>query len=374
VNIGLDVAVAARPGGIAAYALALVAALGDVARQHRLVLWGGRGAAPALRAVAPANARVLESGLRGRYADVVGRLRWLNPLSIESLVGDVDVFHGLNYLVPAPRSRAPVVITIHDLSAFTHPEWHPRPRALAHRWVLRRTAVAAAHVITPTEAIRAEAIETLGLDPARVTAIPLGVSAMFRPRSAADVKPVLDRHGLTFQGYALYGAALEPRKNLPRVLDAVALLRRRRSDAPPLVVAGPAGWRNDAIRARLAEPGIRYVGYLDREELAALMAGSLMFLYASLYEGFGLPALEALASGAPVLASTDPALTEVVGDDAVRVDPGNVDAIASGMARLVDDRDLRNDLARRGPRRAQAFTWSRTAARTLALYEAVRAR
>ena len=373
-NIGLDVAVAARPGGIAAYALALVGALGDVAREHRLVLWCGRAAATAVRAVAPANACVVEAGVVGRYADLVGRLRSLNPLSVESLVGDVDVFHAVNYLVPAPRGRAPVVITIHDLSALIHPEWHPRPRTLAHRWALPATAAAAAHVITPTRAIRAEAIDALRLDPARVTAIPLGVSDRFRPRSAVELKPMLDRHGLTYQGYALYGAALEPRKNLPRVLDAVALLRRRRSDVPPLVVAGPAGWRNDAIHARLAGPGIRYVGYVAGDELAALMAGSLMFLYPSLYEGFGLPALEALASGAAVLASTDPALAEVVGDDALRIDARDVDAIAGGIARLLDDQPLRNDLARRGPLRAAVFTWSRTAARTLAVYEAVRAR
>jgi len=373
-NIGLDVAVAARPGGIAAYALALVAALGDVARAHRLSLWCGRAAASAVRAVAPANARVVEGGILGGYADLLGRLRSLNPLSIEQLTGDVDVFHGVNYLLPAPRCRAPVVITIHDLSALIHPEWHPRARVLAHRWSLRRTAAAAAHVITPTEVIRAEAIAALRLDPARVTAIPLGVSERFRPRSAAEVKPVLDRHGLAYQGYALYGAALEPRKNLPRVLDAIALLRRRRADVPPLVVAGPAGWRNEAIRAGLAGPGIRYVGYVGGDDLAALMAGSLMFLYPSLYEGFGLPALEALASGTPVLASTDPALAEVVGDDALRVEAGDAEAIAAGIARLLDDQRLRSDLARRGPLRAAAFTWSRTAARTLALYEAVRAR
>jgi alpha-1,3-rhamnosyl/mannosyltransferase len=373
-NIGLDVAVAARPGGIATYARALVAALGDVAPQHQLVLWGGGAAARAIRAVAPAHARILSSGVVDRYADVAGRLRWLNPLSIEQLVGPVDVFHGLNYLVPAPRSRAPIVITIHDLSALTHPEWHPRPRALAHRWALRRTAAAAAAVITPTEAIRAEAIDALGLGPARVTAIPLGVSGTFRPRAAGEVKPVLDRHQLAFRTYALYSAALEPRKNLARLLDAFALLRRRRADAPLLVIAGPAGWRNDAIRARLAEPGVRYIGYVEPQDLAALMAGSLMFLYPSLYEGFGLPALEALASGTPVVASTDPALAEVVGDDAVRVAATDVEAIASGIARLLDDRSLRDDLARRGPLRARAFTWARTAARTLALYEAVRAR
>ncbi len=326
---------AGKPGGIPAYAEQLAVALGRVAPASTLVLWcGSETSARAARRLAPPNARVVTPTRLVRYVAKWGQMGRLNPLTVESLVGPVEVFHGLNFFLPAQRGRVRLVATFHDLSALTHPEWHPWERVLTMRGALRRTASLVDHVITPTEAVRAEAMAVLGLSPEAVTAIPHGVSTAFRPRQAEELKPVLDRFGLRPGGYLCFTGAIEPRKNLGRLLDAIAAVGARRPDVPTLVLIGPPGWRNAEIRARLQSPRVRYLGYLAPTDMAVLVAGSLFFVYPSLYEGFGLPVLEALASGVPVLTSAGGALGEVAGDGAFLVDPVRTDAIAAAVAAL----------------------------------------
>ncbi len=369
-RVGLDLTVAGTRGGISTYALRLLDALGRVAPEHDLVLWcGSKASAAVVRPLAPSNARLVIPGPIVRGLGAWGRVGLMSPLALGDLVGSVGVFHALNYFPPARRGDAPLVITVHDLSALRHPEWHPPHRAVLHRLALRRVARSATHVITVTEAVRAEVIDRLGVPPARVTAVPHAAAKPFRLYDAAELQPALDRHRLRPQGYLCFVGALEPRKNLPRLLEAVSRLRARRPDTPPLVLAGPPGWRHAELRARLAGPGVRYLGYLPPAELAPLVAGSAAFVYPSLYEGFGLPVLEALACGAPVVTSAGGALAEVAGDSAVLVDPTDVEAIGAGIERVLDDGGLRADLARRGPERARRFSWERAARETLGVYE-----
>jgi alpha-1,3-rhamnosyl/mannosyltransferase len=283
----------------------------------------------------------------------------------------VDVFHGPNYFLPARHGTAALVVTVHDLSALRYPEWHPARRAFMHRVALRRTVQAVDHVITDTEAIRAEVIEHLGVPPERVTAIHLAVDPGFRSRPAPELKPSLDRWGLLPGDFLLFAGAIEPRKNLLRLFEAVSDLQHRRPELPPLILVGPPGWRNQEVHDRIAATGqrVRYLGYLPNEDVAVLMAGCAVFVMPSLYEGFGLPVLEALTCGVPVVTSPGGALEEVAGDAAIFVDPRDRDGIAAGIEAALDDTTLRESLVRKGLARAAQFSWERTARETLRVYE-----
>ena len=352
------------------YSRHLAEALSRSGRLETLVLWCGSAASAAIVSrEAPPGARIVVAGPVARLAGLWGRLGRWSPLSIERLVGPVDVFHSPNYFLPARRGHAARVVTIHDLSVLKHPEWHPPKRVLLHRLALMRTARSVDHVITPTEATRSEVIDGLRLPPSRVTAIHHGVTDAFRPRSDSELRPALARYGLTPGGYLAYVGALDPRKNLERLVTAVSLVARGRPKMPSLVVAGPLGWRSGAVRARLTTSRGIYLGFLPTPDVALLMAGALALVYPSLYEGFGLPVLEAMASGIPVITSGVGGLAEVTGDCAVIVDPENVESIAAGIMRTLDDAGLRRELGRRGIDRARAFSWSRAAAETLRVYE-----
>lgn len=368
-RIALDVTVAGRPGGIGVYARQLLVSLGAALADAQLVAWCGYpSSARAVAPAAPGNAVVVSGGIAGACAVLAGRFAPPGVFSVERLVGAVDVFHGLDYFLPARRGRAVRVISVHDLSALRHPEWHPRRRALAHRVGLARAARAAARVITPTDAVRAEVIDALRVPPERVAVVNYGISRAFRPRTAEEIAPALRRHGLEARGYVFSLGALEPRKNLVTLLDAMALLRARRTDVPPLVLAGPPGWRNADLRRRLEAEDVRHLGWVDDDAAAALLAGAAAFVYPSLYEGFGLPPVEALASGTPVIASTDPALAEVLGDSALLVDPRDPEALADAVARVLDDTTLTAALRASGLARAARFTWDRAAAETAKVY------
>jgi alpha-1,3-rhamnosyl/mannosyltransferase len=226
-------------------------------------------------------------------------------------------------------------------------------------------------VITDTEAVRAEVMSNLGVRPEGITAIHPAPSPGFRSQTPAELKPTLDRWELSPGEYLLFAGAIEPRKNLARLLEAFAALQRRRQDVPPLILVGPPGWRNQEIRDRIitAEPHVRYLGYLSQEDMAALMAGCAAFVMPSLYEGFGLPVLEAMASGVPVVTSRGGALEEVAEGAAILVDPQDTEEIAAGIERVLDDTVLRETLVQKGLARAAQFSWERTARETLRVYE-----
>ncbi len=371
-RIGLDASMLGKGGGVAAYAEGLLGALARDAGGHSLLLWcGRRPAAPAARRLALPGSAIVAPGPIGRLLDRLGRVAVGHPIPIEMLGGAVDVFHGLNYFLPAQRGRAALVVTVHDLSALRHPEWHPASRSLMHQAALRRTIRRADHVITDSEAIRAEMLAEFGTAPDRVTAVHPAASPSFRPRSPAELQPIRDRWGLAPGGYLLFAGAIEPRKNIGRLIDAVTALRGRRRDLPPLILVGPRGWRNREIRAGIAAagPGARYLGHVPGEDLAGLMAGCSAFVFPSLYEGFGLPVLEAMACGVPVVTSRGGAVEEAAGDAAILVDPLDTEAIATGIERVLDDAMLRETLIRKGLARAAQFSWDRTARETLRAYE-----
>ncbi|MFP4129335.1 MAG: glycosyltransferase family 4 protein [Halorhodospira sp.] len=295
----------------------------------------------------------------GRYA-----LRWLAP----------TVYHEPTYL--PVRYPGPTVVTIHDLSHWHYPAYHPASRVIALNRGLPKAVERAAAVITVSEYVADEVRRSFDVAPERVHTVYNGVSPVFRPRAASATRPTLAAYGLEPGGYILSVATLEPRKNLQRLMAAYEALPAAIQDRYPLVLTGAAGWRNGGIHERLrrllARRRARQLGYVPDADLPMLYAGAAAFAYPALYEGFGLPPLEAMASGIPTLTANTSALPEVVGEAAVTVDPHDTAAISQGLQRLIEDGALRQRLRRAGPQRAAGFSWRRAAAQTVDIYERVR--
>ncbi len=280
------------------------------------------------------------------------------------------LYHEPNFLAFA--FDGPTVTTVHDLSWLRYPQTHPaeRVRAMMKRFPV--SLARSAHVITDAESVRCELIETFDVPPARITAVPLAARAVFRPLQAAACEPMLRAQGLNWRGYLLCVGTLEPRKNLELALRAYAALSAGLQQRFPLVIVGMKGWltsRLDALIAPLAADGrVRPVGYVDDETLAVLYASARMLIYPSIYEGFGLPPLEAMAAGTPVIASNVSSLPEVVGEAGLQVDSQDIDALREAILGLAEDDALWQRLREAGLARAAQFSWDRCARETLAVY------
>lgn len=280
---------------------------------------------------------------------------------------DVDVFHGPVNTVPMGIG-VPAVVTVHDLAFLRFPE---QVTARRYRYLKRMIGSSVRRsrlVLTPSEATRADVIERYGVAPERVVVTPLGVDTRYQASTSTDVREQL---GLR-RPFVLYVGTIEPRKNLPRLIDASNHVQDEFEH--DLVLAGPDGWLMDDVEQAIAgyrfAERLRRIGFVDDDVLAGLYREADVVAIPSLYEGFGLPVLEALSVGAVVLTSSVSSLPEVAGDAAELVDPRSIDAIADGLRRLLWDETRRSELRVLGPRRAAEFTWDRTAHLTLAAYEA----
>ena len=283
----------------------------------------------------------------------------------------VDLLH-VQFTAP-PFAPCPVVATVHDL-AFEHiPETFNRRSWMQLRLTVRRTARRAAHIITPSEYVRRDVMETYGVPAERITVTPEAAAPHFRPAAPEEVERVRAAYGIEGD-YVLAVGSIQPRKNLVRLLRAYGDLRRRRrrDKLPRLVIVGKRAWLYGETLRAVESEGLRehtiFTGYVSETDLPALYTGALLFVYPSFFEGFGLPPLEAMACGAPVVTGDRTSLPEVVGDAALTVDPFDADAIGRAVERLIDDDVLRATLRERGLRRAQHFTWRRTATLTLEAY------
>ncbi|HEU5152025.1 MAG TPA: glycosyltransferase family 1 protein [Iamia sp.] len=279
---------------------------------------------------------------------------------VERATGPVDLVHAT--AVAVPGTRAPLVVTVHDLAFLVAPE-----QATKHglRFFRRGTELARRHarlVLVPSEATAAEC-RAAGFDPGRIRVVPWGVDAALA--GAADVERARAAHRLD-RPYVLFVGTVEPRKNLPRLVRALARLDR---DDVELVLVGAEGWNEDLGALLAALPGrARSLGFVDPADLGPLYAGAAVVAYPSLREGFGLPPLEAMAQGATVVTSRGTATEEVVGDAAVLVDPTSVEDIAAGLDRALSDPAGAADRGARARARAALYTWDRTADLTLSAY------
>ena len=267
-----------------------------------------------------------------------------------------------------PLAIAHQVCTIHDLIPIERPEWFNPRFAQWYEWLLPRLARRVQHIIAISEYTKQRVIERLRVPASKITVIPNGVDQRFSPRPQVEIDEM--RRALDLSApYLLCVGSLEPRKNLPRLLDAWRKIQASTDRDVELVVAGALG--NSRVFGGVAleapPPRTRCIGYVADEHLPALYSGAIALVYPSLYEGFGLPPLEAMACGTPVVTSCTTSLPEVVADPTVLVDPEDVESIADGMLKILSSPDLRETLRRTGIERARGFSWEHSAARTLSV-------
>jgi glycosyltransferase involved in cell wall biosynthesis len=342
--------------------VAALARRDDVTVHAYALTWRGRDA---LAASVPAGIRTTTRPIPARVVHECWERGLARPRA-EDWTGPVDVVHATNFI--APPARAPVIVTVHDVTFLRFPELCT-PDTLRYPGLVRRAIDRGAVVHTPSEFVAAEVRELLGAPAGRVVAIHSGVPAV-RDGDAARGR-ALARH----DRYVLALGTIEPRKNLTtlvRAFDRVAV------DEPDLglVLAGPPGWDaprvQAAIDAATARDRVVQTGFVTERDRADLLAGAAVFAYPSVYEGFGFPPLEAMQCGVPVVAGNAGALPEVLGDAALLVEPTDVDALAAAIATFVDpDADERPTRITRGRERAARYDWDATAARMVELYRSL---
>lgn len=294
-------------------------------------------------------------------------------LSAELRRHPVDVLH-VQFTSP-PFSPCPVVVSIHDLSFEHLPKtfkWRSRKQL---RITVRRSAREAARVIALSEFARRDMIDTYRLQPEKVSVVPLAAPAHFGPvTDEQEIQRVRQTYGIK-DDYILSVGAIQPRKNLSRLVAAYSRLRRVGPEGklPQLVLVGKCAWLYDETLRTIQElevsDSVILTGYVPESDLPALYSGALCFVYPSYFEGFGLPPLEAMKCGAPVIVGDKTSLPEVVGDAGILADPFDVDDIAAKIASVISDSNLRADLRVKGLNRAKLFDWRETARQTLAIYQ-----
>jgi glycosyltransferase involved in cell wall biosynthesis len=294
--------------------------------------------------------------------------RGLDRPAVESWAGAVDLVHGTNYVVP-PARRAARLVSIHDMAPVLYPELCA-PATARYPALMRRAVQSGSHVHTGSRTVGAEIVGHLGVDPGRVHVVLYGLEPPHRPHSGAPDQPV----GGGGRPYILGLGTLEPRKNFARLIQAFDLIAGEFPDLD-LVIAGAPGWgREEVERAAVASPYARRVRLPGRvADPGGLLASATVFAYPSLYEGFGFPPLEAMSLGVPVVASDAGSLPEILGDDALLVPPGDVEALAGALRAAVADSAVRGRLVAAGPGRAGRYRWEDSAAGLVDVYRAVAA-
>lgn len=296
-------------------------------------------------------------------------------LSAELRKNPVDVLH-VQFTAP-PFCPCPVVVSVHDLSFEHLPQTFNRRSRTQLRLTVRNSVRRAARILSLSEHTRRDIMDTYGIGSESVTAIPLAAPSHFGPvEDHNELQRVRDTYGIEGD-YVLYVGSIQPRKNLTRLVQAYALLRSKYQNDrfPKLVLVGKCAWLYDETMRALRETGLKesvvLTGYVPESDLPALYSGSLCFVYPSYFEGFGLPPLEAMKCGAPVVVGNRTSLPEVVGDAGLKVDPFDVSAIAGAMEQLLNNSGLRAEMRAKGSTRARMFDWRETARQTLKVYEQV---
>ncbi len=351
--LGIDgrLANAKRPAGVGHYCREVLRALGEMDAGLWLRVYLDDEPVPELP-VRRDRIRMLPRGPFWTHRILANELRSHPP----------DVFFSPLAQVPW-RCPCPALVTVLDLAAWSHPASFPWRKRFMMKMQARHAIRAAGHLVAISEATAADLAQRFRLDPARITVAPLGCGERFFNPAPPGADTILSSLP---ERYVLYLGQVQPRKNLIRLIEAFERVLKAHPDLPHhLVLAGGLGWQNEAIYRAASHSAvadrIQFLDYVPDAQVPTLLAGADVLALVSLWEGFGLPALEAMAVGTAVLASNCSSLPEVVGDAGVLVDPENVDVIADGLGQLLLDESLRAQCERRGRERAREFTWARTA-------------
>jgi radical SAM superfamily enzyme YgiQ (UPF0313 family)/glycosyltransferase involved in cell wall biosynthesis len=355
-----------RPGrtGVGYYTEHLLHHLAQVASNDELIVVSNR----AIDTTSPLPPRVrVATPARG-----MPRMVWMQTMAVTALREvEADVVHFTNGMVPL-LSPVPTVVTIHDMSLRLYPRYHPARRVLLNRPLVDLAARRADAIITVSESAKRDIVSYYGLDPRRVHVVYEAAAPSFkRVEDAAELERVRRRYGLD-ERVILYVGTIEPRKNLPKLIDAFAT-RRRSGELPhQLVCVGPYGWLSRGLEDRVARShvahAINFTGYVPFEDLPALYTLAEMFVYPSMYEGFGLPVVEAMACGAPVVTGRTAALAEVGGGAIEQVDEIEPGVLGQALVDLAANRGRRDELSAAGLARSAAFSWERAATESLEIY------
>ena len=372
-RFGIDShAVEMEGDGNSTYARNLIAELAASAEGDELALFARDAGHPFYRTLAPSGRCRTVGVAQGRGFARVG---W--ALGRAAARAGIDALH-VQYAAPLGY-RGPLVVTIHDLAYLHVPESFPRGLRVALRVVVALSAARATRIITDSDFSRRDIAARFDLRPESIAVIPLAAARRFRPPAADDARnaAVLARYGLR-PGFVFALGRLNRRKNLGRLLLAYGRVRGSGACDAPLVIGGRPdhGVEDVMSQARLSgqRESVRFVDYVPDDDLPVLFGAAAAFVYPSLFEGFGLPVLEAMACGTPVIASNRTALPELVGEGGLLVDPESVDALAAAMARVIGDRAFARELGARGLARSRRYSWADTARRTLSEYRAASGR
>jgi glycosyltransferase involved in cell wall biosynthesis len=391
VRIGIDITSAIRQGaGIGRFTRELIRAFLSLdsmgGPSHEYILFAATGGLP--RSITePRLAYVTQPAITRHLKFEICNLRFLSddwlhriwhrarlPIPIETAIGRVDLFHEPDFVLPPTLPRTPTVLTVHDLTFVRDPESaFPRLRRYLN-CVVPRSVARATHVLADSAATKNDLVELFHTSPDKITVLYGGVDARFAPvRDPERLAAVRAKYNIGLDPFILGIGTIQPRKNFRRLVQAFSHLR------PPafasdlkLVIAGGKGWLYDDIFAEVKRLGLEgcvlFPGFVDDDDLPTLYSAAEMLAFPSIYEGFGLPILEAMACGTPVVTSVTSSLPELAGDAALLVEPTDVDAIAAALRRLLQEANLRHRLVAAGFDQARKFTWEKAAAQLLEIY------
>lgn len=369
-RIGIDYTSAARQrAGIGRYTRELVAALLSLESTHQYTIFAAAGGLKDDEW----RLEVQREGVRLRTVplsdDWLARLwhRLRLPIPVEVVTGPLDVFYSPDFTLPPTVGFTRTLLTVHDLSFMHHPDAFVPSLQHYLEKVVPRSIDRADLVLADSAHARSDLITLFGVSPEAVRVIHPGVDSRFRPEpDPGEREQLRERYGIGDKPYVLSVGTLQPRKNFVRLIEAFAQFQAETDGKMQLLIAGRRGWLYDDILAEAKRhEDVQLLGFVEDEDLPALYRGATLFAFISLYEGFGLPVLEAMACGVPVVCSNTSSLPEVAGDSALLVDPLSPDELTEALIRVSGEKGLRQAMIQQGLARAADFTWERSALQLL---------
>lgn len=375
-KIGIDIRpMISNTTGVGNYTLNLIENISAIDKKHQYILFSNsfKDRIPFKSLSLPSNFELKDYKIPNRI--LRGLWNYISYPPIETFIGDVDIFHS-PHSIPIPARKAKLIVTIHDLYFLKHPDMVGRDVREDHRRLSINYLNKVRKIITVSDNSKKDIIELLDVTPEKVTVIYEGVDDIFRVvNEETTLENVRERYRLPHE-FILFIGTISPRKNPRGLIESISILRNRGLKDLSLIMIGPEGFKTDEvlrlIHERNLEDSVRHIGYVPYEDMPYIYNISSLLVYPSLYEGFGLPPLEAMACGVPVIASNTSSMPEILGDAALLVDPYNPGEIADSIKKILHNESLRSSLIEKGLKKASSYSWEDTAKKVLKVYEEIK--